>query len=198
MSDKPDVTNSLAGASSTATRPGDVPETLRRRYLTERRFDGSVEFFADASVLVPSFRDTGRRLTAARSDPATIRDLLAVARHRGWTAVEVRGAAGFRREVWTAGQALGLEVRGYRPNERDRQAAERRQTRSATRRPPDRDPPGAPLDLSRARDRLRVVEAVVRERIAEPAEQARVLAAARARAAELRRDLDRSFVRRDR
>jgi hypothetical protein len=201
MSDKPDVTNSVAPASGGTARPGDVPEAVRSRYLSERRLDGSIDFFADATVLVPSFRDAGRRLAATRSDPATIRDLLAVAQHRGWTAIEVRGAPGFRREVWAVGQSLGLDVRGYRPSERDRQAIEQRQTQGPHVQradAPARD--GPKLDLRSPRDRLRIAEAVVRDRIVEPADQTRLLAAARARAAELqrRRELDLGRSRRER
>lgn len=190
MSDKPDVTNSVRGPTG---RAGDLPEAVRKRYLAERRLDGSIAYFADATVLIPSFRDAGRRLVAARSDPATIRDLLAVAQHRGWRAVEVRGAAGFRREAWMVGQALGIDVRGYRPTERDREGLQRRQAQTELRRTHADRPGGGvrhSLDLRDPRGRLRVVEAVVRDRIEESAERARILAAARARAAELQRQQD--------
>ena len=194
MSDKPDVTNSLSGSGG---RPGDLPPGVRRRYLAERRLDGSVAYFTDATVMIASFRDTGRRLVAARSDPATIRDLLAVAEHRGWRTIEARGAAGFRREAWAQGQILGLEVLGYRPTERDREAILRRQSRDDGRAPQRATQARSPLDLSEPRARLRVVETVVRDRVADRDAQARILAAARARAAELqqRRDRERELPR---
>jgi hypothetical protein len=194
MVDSPAMTNTVSSTPEKPGRPGDVPETIRRRYLTERRLDGAVVYFQDATVVSPSFRDTGRRLIAARSDPATIRDLLLVAQHRGWSAVHVRGEEGFRREAWMAGRALGLEVEGYRPTERDEQALAKRRDgqRAATR--PDRarsDPRASTLDLRSPGDRLKVVEAVVRSRNADPTVQSQILAAARQRVAELQRQRDR-------
>ncbi|MBI1198600.1 MAG: hypothetical protein GC203_12115 [Phenylobacterium sp.] len=151
---------------------GDVPEGVRRRYLTERRGGPGLGYYADARTGAAAFRDQGRRLTTDRNDPHVVRDLVAIAQHRGWNALTVRGHTEFRREVWLMARAAGLEVRGYRPTERDLQQADRR-----------RGPPAARATALDGRDRLRVVEAVVRNRVVEPAEQARILAAARARLA---------------
>jgi hypothetical protein len=57
----------------------------------------------------------------ATLDPNAIRDMAAIAHHRGWSIVKAQGSAEFRREAWLAGRSLGLEVRGYRPTERDLQ-----------------------------------------------------------------------------
>jgi hypothetical protein len=191
MSDSPDLTNSVTPEGQAGSRAGDVPEAVRRRYLTERRLDGAVVYFTDATVVTPSFRDTGARLVAARSDPTTIRDLLQVAQHRGWNGIQVRGAEGFRREAWLQARALGLTVEGYRPRERDEQAlARRREAVQRTQTPPERRPqPQRPngLDLRDPRDRMRVVETVVRRRTVEPGLQAELLERARTRVAELER-----------
>ena len=172
---------------------GDVPQALRRRYLTEigRRGEG-LGFYVDATTVIPSFRDRGRQLTATRSDPQSIRDMIAIAQHRGWSTVVVKGATGFRREAWLSGRAQGLEVLGYRPTERDRQVVARRQESQQRRWDEDRATPAA-RTLSRPRPdpastvgpRMKVVDAVVRARIVDPEEQARVLAAARQRLGDL-------------
>jgi len=151
--------------------PGDVPDHVRRRYLTEARGGPGLGFYGDARTQAAAFRDEGRRLTTDRNDPHVVRDLVAIAQHRGWNAIAVRGHSEFRREVWLRAQAAGLEVRGYRPSERDRQAA----------RPPSRDDPGTSSPGAQAR--MRIVEGVVRARVVEPAEQSRILASARARLA---------------
>jgi hypothetical protein len=140
MPDDPATTNALRlDGSARSTDVGDVPDALRRRYLTERgRWGGGLAYYADATLIAPSFRDRGRELVAIRSDPNTVRDLVAIAEHRGWMRVRVRGAAGFRRQVWLAGRVAGLEVDGYRPTERDRQDLVRRlegQTRRQNRDP---------------------------------------------------------------
>ncbi len=156
-----------------ASTPGDVPEQLRRRYLTEARGGRSLGFYADARSEAAAFRDHGGRLTTDRNDPHVVRDLVAIAQHRGWNAISVRGHTEFRREVWVRAQAAGLEVRGYRPTERDRQQADADHSRSGS---------GQRSALG-AQARLRIVEGVVKARIVEPADQQRILAAARSRLA---------------
>lgn len=158
--------------------PGDVPEALRRRYLTERRGGPGLGFYADARTTAATFRDQGARLTTDRNDPHVVRDLVAIAEYRGWGVISVRGHSEFRREVWLRARAVGLDVRGYRPTIRDRQQADRAGI-----------PPRGAQSEREARTRLQVVEAVVRARVVEPAEQSRILAAARARLAQwLERD----------
>lgn len=164
---------------------GDVPEALRRRYYVDGRGGAGLAFYADATVKAPAFRDRGRQLVAARSDPNAIRDMVRIAHHRGWTTVTARGAADFRREAWLAGRSLGLQVRGYRPTERDLQELERR-TRARDRRSGEaargERTPHVIDDLG-ARSRLAVVSSVVRGRVDDRTAQERILAAARARIA---------------
>src|SRR6185312_1462761 len=52
MSDRPDVTNTvLAGPRARSTDVGDVPDALRRRYLTEAgRYGGGVAYYVDATI----------------------------------------------------------------------------------------------------------------------------------------------------
>jgi hypothetical protein len=177
-------------ADARSVRKGDIPDTLRRRYLTDTRGGPGVGFFTDTTVTVAAFRDHGRRLTATHTHPQVVRDLIAVAKHRDWTVVKVQGAPEFRREVWLSGSLAGLEVRGYRATERDLQDLGRRKERQSER---SAHLPGS-LDVSAAADRkaqeapgvqarLKIVEAVVRGRIVEPADQARILSAARERLA---------------
>ncbi|ODT89102.1 LPD7 domain-containing protein [Phenylobacterium sp. SCN 70-31] len=171
-----------------STRKGDVPELLQRRYYTDERGGPGLGFYADARVQAAAFRDLGGRLVAARSDPTAIRDMAAVAQHRGWTAVVVHGDKDFRREAWLTARALGLEVRGYQPTERDRQELERRQAalarkaaRAAEARPERAD--REPRDAAAGRTNMRIVEAVVRARVGDRPAQDRILTAARERLA---------------
>lgn len=167
----PDSLNTVEPAVSLRdAKADDVPESIRRRYLTERAGADTTAYFVDALANAPAFRDQGRRLSADRNDPNVVRDLVSIAVHRGWTEIAVRGQTDFRRAVWMAARQAGLEVRGYRPTDRDNQLLARR-TEPAMRRTPATARP----------DTLRVVEAVVRNRVVEPAEQSRILGAARAR-----------------
>lgn len=158
-----------AGERSTAK--GDVPAALLDRYLVERDRRGRAErFFRDHRATEPAFRDTGRSLATTQAYPDIVADMLKVAQHRGWTRVAVRGDEAFRRDVWIQGQALGLEVSGYRARSRDRQAA------------------GEPPDVVRDREaanrlevRLRRAATVVRAVIADPQAQRRLVEYAAAR-----------------
>lgn len=144
-----------------SVRKGDVPEAVLDRYLVERDRQGRAErFFRDHRASEPQFRDRGRSLSADRAYPDTIADMLKIARHRGWVQVRVTGDEAFRREVWIQAQALGLEVRGHRPRERDRQAAGQ-----------DATPPRRP-DLA---ETLRRASVVVARLIPDPVVQARLL-----------------------
>jgi hypothetical protein len=204
MPDDPAASNSLSpGVRGRSVTEGDVPERLRRRYYLDGRGGAGLGFYADASVKAPAFRDKGRQLAAAKSDPNAIRDMTAIAHHRGWTIVVVRGSASFRREAWLAGRTVGIEVRGYRPTERDVQELDRRiDRRNAARERSERVHNHAEEDRSPAppiereakrqgadgRDQLRVVETVVRARLVETAAQDRIMARARERVSNLVRE----------
>lgn len=182
-----------------STVRGDVPETVQRRYYTDGRGGDGLGFYADARVQTPAFRDRGRELVAARADPNAIRDMTAIAQHRGWTIVTARGSTDFRREAWLAGRSMGLEVRGYRATERDLQELERRQvrTRHSDRREvrderreervshgrDEREVTERQADAA-ANRQLRVVDAVVRARVSNPERQEQIMAAAKDRIAD--------------
>jgi hypothetical protein len=166
-----------------STRAGDLPEPLKRRYFVEDR-GREWRLFTDARSRKPVIEDRGRRLISARSDPNAVRDMVRIAEHRGWRAVDARGARAFRREAWLAARTAGLEVRGYRPTERDLQDLQRRlDARERNPHPLAHDHSRATPQRDGASDRLRVVEAVVRGRVADPGAQSRLLSNARARIA---------------
>ncbi len=159
-----------------SVRVGDLPERLRRRYLVDSRGGPGLGLYLDADAPLAAFRDLGARLTTGRTDPNVVRDMVMVARHRGWSIVAVSGSRSFRREAWLAARAAGLEVRGYRADERDLQVLERR---LADRRRKDAEPlPAA------ARARLDIAEKVVRARVPDPEEQRRIVVRARNRIAD--------------
>jgi hypothetical protein len=188
----------LAGASRSIAA-GDAPEAILRRYLIDARGGRGLGFYADATAPRAIFRDRGDRLTTDRNDPNAVRHMTEIARHRGWTTITVRGDTDFRREAWMAAGLLGLEVRGYRPTERDEQALARRRDRQPS--PMTRDATDG------AQARLGVIDRVVRARVPKTVDQERILAAARERLArwlergaafEALREVERPSARRER
>jgi len=165
-----------------STHKGNVPDPMRRRYYLDEKGGPGLGFYVDARVQTPAFRDLGARLVTGRADPNAIRDMAHVALHRGWTTVVVHGEPEFRREAWLAATALGIEARGYQPTERDRQDLERRIARAARRE--ERGPSAARGQSDRGEIvTLKIVEAVVRGRVADQPAQDRILRAARDRIA---------------
>jgi hypothetical protein len=184
--------NALKGAGIRSTAKGDVPDDLRRRYFLDGRGGPGLGFYPDATTPTPAFRDRGDRLVTARTDPHTIRHLTAIARHRGWTRITLTGEPAFRREAWLIARVEGLEVRGYKPTDRDAQDLERRMQQDRRREAwatlgRDLAEAAADPDPNRhraaAKPQLKVVESVVRSRVADPVVQARLLDAARDRIA---------------
>ncbi len=150
------------------TRPwsvlrGDLPAALNKRYFTEE-VRGATLLYAGPGVKTPAIRDEGGRLsTTDPNNPAIARDMVLIAAHRGWSTIQVRGEDDFRREVWMEARALGLEVRGWKPRQRDEQElAVRLQPRAerASRADGERTAPGGE-PASRARsDRVDFVAGV--------------------------------------
>ena len=183
---------------------GDVPEALRKRYFSSAsRWSGEPAFFTTAQAKEPAFRDQGRRLITSSESEEVVKDLVAIARHRGWSQIHVTGTEPFRRAAWLEASRQGLEVKGYRPTERDLQELDRMRrdgsrnsvspalNRSPTE--PHRStsattiaPPGISRDRARderaAQSQLRVIEAVVRTALFDdPAAIKRVMKVAQAK-----------------
>lgn len=170
-----------------AASPADIPDALRKRYFsTTSKWSGEPAYFTTAQAKEPAFRDQGRRLITSSESDEVVRDLVAIARHRGWSHVHVTGSETFRRAAWLEASRQGLEVRGYRPSERDLQELDRVQRDASRnsigpaataptsrepgrdRRQPDEAPRQTPSEQNReknaraAQSQLRVIETVVR------------------------------------
>lgn len=171
-----------------STRAGDIPDALAKRYYVDRRGGFGLGFYTDARIKTASFRDRGWSLVASRTDPKSIRDMAEVARHRGWATIMVTGAMEFRREAWLAGQASGIEVRGYKPTDRDLQDLERRRSRTASRDGTDPEKRASAIVTKKAQaeatlspSHLKLIEAVINGRVKSPEARERILVNARDR-----------------
>ncbi|WP_293828575.1 LPD7 domain-containing protein [uncultured Brevundimonas sp.] len=148
------------------------------RYLIERDRQGRPErYYRDHKTADPSFRDHGRALSSHQAYPDSVAAMLRIAQHRGWSNIKVTGDDAFRREVWVQARTLGLEVAGYRPTERDRQAANE-PAQPDTERDASRQKPPSRDEIKR---RLEMAAVVVRTLIADPAAQTRLMERAWAR-----------------
>ena len=101
------------------TRPAEralraMPESVKDRYLKV----GDDYHFVNGRL---AFRDHGERLSTPLENAEVIRDLIAIAQERGWQQITLSGNARFRSEAYQQAHLAGLEVRGYTPDEAERQ-----------------------------------------------------------------------------
>lgn len=119
------------------------PDRVRRKYYVvadQPAKEGvalEARVYADERGEYLAFKTTEERLTTRLASAQVIHDMIAVAEHRNWQAIQLRGSAEFRREAWLEASARGMEVTGYEPTDIDRRAlASRREARErANRRP---------------------------------------------------------------
>ena len=153
-------------AASATVRDDAFPDRVRRKYYVVADGRGKegvareARLYADERGEYLAFKVTEDRLITRLVAAEVIRDMIAVAEHRNWQALQIRGSEEFRREAWLEAASRGLDVKGYEPTAIDRQAlASRREARErAQRRPPaawDRSTfrkakPGDRLDVRRS------------------------------------------------
>ena len=115
-------------STTAAKKPG--PHTtesaaISNSYYVEDR-GRERHFYDDYQRKALAMRATDTVVSSKRQDLNTIKAMFEVADTRGWKSVELKGTAEFKREAWIEAQTRGLEARGYRATDLDRQEAERR------------------------------------------------------------------------
>ena len=129
-----------------------VPEEEKQKYrrtvdmvLTRyEREDGSTEYRWKKSGKV-AFVDKGDRISFSSITPTAVKAGLQVAQEKGWDKVHATGSEEFRRESWTQGQLMGIEVKGYEATKEDREKVEalkkeQAQKKEQYRKPEERGP----------------------------------------------------------
>ncbi len=99
-----------------------LPPHLRRKYYVVEVDAAGARLYADRGgeyLVAKAGRD---RLVTQVASIEIVRDLVAIAAHRGWERVELTGALEFKREAWLAASVRGIETKGYEPTELDRAA----------------------------------------------------------------------------
>jgi hypothetical protein len=120
--------NDAPTLAANVSRSDAYPDSLRRRYyiVVEERGKGVARFYADERGEYLAFKLVEDRLTTRLTAPEVVRDMIAIAEHRKWTALRVRGSDEFRRQAWLEASGRGIIVQGYEPTALDREALARR------------------------------------------------------------------------
>jgi hypothetical protein len=98
-----------AGEPDTRTIP---PEVLRQYVLA-----GSTLY--DRNNDRYKIVDRGRSLSTSLDNERAASAMVSIAVARRWEAIKVSGTQEFKRAVWLEASLAGLQVKGYKPNERD-------------------------------------------------------------------------------
>ena len=125
-------TSSPVAVAPSAAAPAKKPAphttesaAISKSYYIEDR-GRERHFYDDYQRKALAMRATDTVVSSKRQDLNTIKAMFEVADTRGWKSVELKGTAEFKREAWIEAQTRGLEARGYRATDLDRQEAERR------------------------------------------------------------------------
>ncbi|KAF0135962.1 MAG: hypothetical protein FD139_2539 [Methylocystaceae bacterium] len=108
--------------SSSVAEFDSLPPRLRRKYYVVEIDAAETRIYADRGgeyLVAKAGRD---RLVTQVASVEIVRDLVAIAAHRGWERIELTGSLEFRREAWLAASVRGIEAKGYEPTQLDRAA----------------------------------------------------------------------------
>lgn len=107
---------------------GDMPDHVGQRYFIEERgLRREQRLFESAHDAAPTIRDLGRRLVVATESKAVVRDLLDIAKHRGWGTIHITGSDRFRRMVEQEAREHGVAVTRSRSLDRHSPSDAKRQ-----------------------------------------------------------------------
>jgi hypothetical protein len=103
-------------SSSTTIDDNALPDRIRRKYYVvaneprKDEADGEARLYADQRGEYLAFKVTEDRLVTRLAAAEVVRDMVSVAQHRRWDALNVRGSAEFRREAWLEAGARGIGI----------------------------------------------------------------------------------------
>lgn len=104
-----------------------LPFDIESRFYVREDRNGDRRIFADSKGTLEIFQESENRLRTKHNDEHAVRLMLDTAAHRGWSSITVKGSKEFRREAWLEGQARGIAVGGYKPNDLDLQELKQRE-----------------------------------------------------------------------
>lgn len=98
---------------------------LMQQVHQQFRVSGAKFHFKDQPQRV-AFKDKGPRMVSASNDERVAHAMATMAEAKGWKTIRVSGHPDFQREVWMEANLRGIEVRGFKPQEKDLKELEAR------------------------------------------------------------------------
>ena len=149
----------------------ELPKSIKNQYLVDEH---ESKFFDKSNRL--AFEVVGdKRITTVHKDANTIDSMLTVAQSKGWKSINLTGDKDFKRETWVQASMKGIQVHGYSPSKEDkallsaRIQAQEKNIMSESKLNPKQQEMNAIVKT--------VAQTAVQQKVANPATQAKVLAA---------------------
>ena len=98
---------------------------LMQQVHQQFRVSGAKFHFKDQPQRV-AFKDKGPRMVSASNDERVAHAMATMAEAKGWKTIRVSGHPDFQREVWMEANLRGIEVRGFKTQEKDLKELEAR------------------------------------------------------------------------
>lgn len=105
-----------------------LPEDLKSNFEGKERKGRA--YYYDKQTDSVAFVDKGNKLQSSRKfDQTSVRTMVRLAENRGWSQLKVRGDESFRKEVYLEAAKRGIEVKGYKPTEAEKEVADKAKQR---------------------------------------------------------------------
>jgi hypothetical protein len=105
-----------------------IPSELNNTYRIEGDSEKGRYFFKDSPDVV-AFKDTGEKLITKSTATVVATSMVALAEAKNWESIKLSGSQKFRTDVWMEASLRGMDVKGYKPTEQDRQNLADRQNK---------------------------------------------------------------------
>lgn len=102
-----------------------IPDNIKNNYVgvVKNKFmgDEKINYYDkdDKSQMNIAFEDRKDSLNTSRQDEKTINAMLDLAESKGWKEIKLKGTEEFKQKAWLEASLRGIEVKGYKPSERD-------------------------------------------------------------------------------
>ena len=127
-----DVSSSTSteASSTNAGTPtkASQPKSVLPNHLTQNYFALKNKYYFNSRPQTLAFIDKGNKLQTRMTQTKVVSDLIAIATSRRWTEIKLTGCKEFKREAWYHAKLQGMDVKNYRPDERDMQRLAQHQT----------------------------------------------------------------------
>lgn len=90
------------------------PDGIAHRYIC-----ANGQYLAAENGTTVMFTDSGKKISTAKTDAQTVKDMLEVAKAKGWDSIKLSGSPEFKSMMYVAAESQGIRTRGYTPTPAD-------------------------------------------------------------------------------